>query len=383
MFPLACRSLLVVCSSSFGMADAPLPDLETVRSMYIDSVTSIHTLDCHYRVERQYSESEKRKLADDRYVAFDVRLVRHGTRQAVSTEFINPRGDRVTRSWYGFDGGVYARLTESLGDPATWHGLPYGEVRAEVDNNLFSVESIDCCRGEYLHSGTTSLSILFQQDGARVVGWENVDKHRCLKVISPEYGLYPRKPDLVRMEMISWLDPMASYLPRRIRMQTIKGKDNGRASTKSYGVTDFIHVRGETDGKSYVFPRKGSYESPLERSHIEVVSVVVNGTVSDHEFKPQFPELTLVNEHLPNQKPRSYVVGDAKKREEEQRKRDLRSAAKLKGEKKETVPPKVMSPPSARPAEAGSDSWSWIMRGVGLVLCLLAVGLMIQWSRAS
>jgi hypothetical protein len=360
----------------------PLPTLDDVRSQYIAAVTSLHSVDCRYRVERVLTEREMAALPANRYVAFDSHLLLSGTMRALLREAYNPQGQAITRTWYGFDGKRYAHWTQSLGDPEQWHQMPTGRIGVEHDNYLYDTEGIDRLLGLGLLSGTISLQELLSLKDSHVVGWEDVESYPCVKVVCPDHWMTPKAPDVARMDTTVWLDPTQRCLPRRIEMQQRPGSHPPPYSWWAYQTDEFATVKGE-DGLTHLFPRLGWFESTSGKSKIEMRSLAANGTIPAIRFQPQFPDLTRVSDSSQNGKMRDYVMGDAKQRSDG----ELRITRRQDGEVLNTTngPERSMTvhSPSAAPLEAEPNRWSTIFALLGVILFVIAATILLRHSQTS
>lgn len=361
----------ILCIFAYFSVDAALPTLGEVKSSYLESVTSVQSFECKFDVKRTWlSGKDVRTLGEDRYAATDAHLIVDGPRRSLLQEFMTPRGNRISRGWVGFDGTNYAKFDEALGPFPTWNSCPGGEVCHEPLNSLYTMESLDCARGEVMFTGVIRLAELFELDDTQLLGEETIHGHTCLKVLFGEHHLLPHKQDILRTRTVAWLDRSVGYLPRQIESKTIADETITLARRYLYTVDDFVT---RTVGSTQVwFPSVVTYDLPGTRGKIVLRELEIGSALPPNAFLPTFPDLTLVNEHLPNRQQRWYVVGDEAHRQElQQQLSDRTSNLSKHADTSSTETPKLTVAPNASSAPTSSAFGLRIWVMVAVSICLV------------
>lgn len=366
---------LFLPTSSLSADDSPpLPSLAAVRNAYVEAITSIHSLECQYTLERILTEAERAELPANRYVAFDCELTLSGDRYAHLQVCFNSKRKAILRTWRGYDGARYSHWHESPGSLLEKHQMPTGSIGVERDASVDSLEWWENWLGRKLSSNHIELRDWSLGEQGRIIGWETAEKARCVKVDCPPRQLTGKHPQLGDTQVIAWLDPSHRFLPRRI--EVIDG--SSPPSKYIYVIETFETVTGH-DGKAYSIPKTGMLKSPLVSTRMTTTNVTVNRPVSLATFQPKFPDKTLVQEDLPPNKPREYVVGDAAEREADEAVIIRRQSDEIRKAKQPELSESNVAAPSANPRDAESNHSGWLLRGLGIALCVTAAGM---WFRS-
>uniref|UniRef100_A0A7C2JYQ8 Uncharacterized protein n=1 Tax=Schlesneria paludicola TaxID=360056 RepID=A0A7C2JYQ8_9PLAN len=377
---LLAAACLLVSGTLPDRISAQVPEFNVVRGGYLESVAGLQSFDCQFRIERTFSEPESRNN-DGVFAAMDVRLLQQGEQQARQIDYYNNRGELLTRAWTGFDGRRFASWEDAAGSLEDKRHLPFGYVKQQPINSLWTLESIDCLLGMNLSTGKLSLKQLFEQPEGRVVGWRNIAGQRCVEVAFPELPIFPDRPQVHRMQVTAWHDPAMGYLPRQIVVRSGDKADKGTFPVWTYRTEDFREVADDA-GTMHRFPSRGVLESDLGVARITVTTVRINERLPTESFAPKFPDLTLVREQIPGQADREYVVGDKLLRErlEQQiRERELAAAAERHTAKS---PSELVAPPSARPGDFRTAAWKWWPVAIAVALVALAIAFVMKRKQA-
>ena len=366
-------------------AESPLPDIASLRDRYIAAVSAIHSADCIMECEWQPIRSSEGVDPADLFSGAEVHLWRQGTSRAFLTDYNDGNGDRSMQSWYGFDGKLYCHWTRPLKPKEVQPWLPAGQRSSEKDNVLYDTFTFDRLTGETLGCGDFPLSYLLSQSAAHVETWEEIDGHPCVRVVISRHMKSRRLPEKRSIDTTVWLDPEARYLPRKIEWRDFVDGFERPPLIYSQTVTEFTSYTG-ADGSSLVLPSSGHRTTPLETATVKILSLTVNGLLSDEIFRPDFPPMTCVLDELSGQKPRRWIAGDA---EEHARQfaeilkiTDRQAAGQIVPNAGVVPPPVVTAAPSAAPQDAAVSStpftaWLW---GGGIIGAVTVFAIGVAYS---
>lgn len=287
---------------------AELPSLDVVRASYVESVTSIESIQYELELKSiRIKEIPPHVLPPglDPVSLWRVKVSQDGPRQARATEVESEFGDSV-RSWAGFNGSSYASWRHSITASPGKEQLPQGRVSMEMPRELKEpalapLLGVDVFPGE-------NLAALLKRPGSRVAGVEMLDGADCVKVELAPHSGFTTIPGHT-FQLIAWLDPKAGYLPRRLRL--MDPNDAGRSPVNvEYVVSEFQQVDAGS-GRQLWVPKLGEWRPGhgFTKWRMQFNNVVVNQPIPAKTFNPEFPFGTLVREELPGQQVKHFYAG--------------------------------------------------------------------------
>lgn len=349
-------------------AEEALPELEIVRSSYIQAVTGIRSIDCQFTTKK-IGDTRKHSGQDEHgsILVYRVRYARDQRRRMVSRESESKAGKTGLRTWAAFDGKSYASWAESLMDNAEQgYFAPWGRISPETPSDLNFPETIDQFLGHRLGGGEVSLDRLIMGRETRIVGWEVVGGHRCVHIELPQHAPMAKNPNHV-WKTDAWLDPEVAFLPRRIFMSSVR---NGKM-TREVVIEEFERFEGGGERDFIFLPKNAVWMGGGITRRTTLEKAVVNQPLSDALFRPEFPIGSLVHVTIPGQPDRTYSVGGD----------EIRKALVAKSTQK---PPPVAMPaapgaiPDARPVTPGNSVGVVLFRVAAWMSLVIVVG-MIAW----
>ncbi len=358
-------ALAMLCS--VGMADdAPIPDLEIIRSSYIQAVSAIRSMDCRL-THTQLAEPPQDPEAVVGIWLYEIQYARDENRQMLSTFGKDPKGKGTIRIWASFDGKVYSSWAESLMETAEeGYFSPWGRIEADSASELTSIQTVDDFLGYRLAQGQMDLTRLILKPETRVVDWDLVEGHRCLRLELPTHVRNSKRPESLWKTEV-WLDPEFDYLPRRIHLEsTQKSKFALELLVEEFGQ----YPNGD-GAKPLLLPKRAVWKGGRFTRRMVLESAIVNQPLAADLFRPSFPLGTFVKESIPGLPVKTYAVGGD----------EIRKQLSAKATQK-AVPRKIVAvvqePPDASPAAPGTSGWFRFLR-YGAWTCLIAVGGVIAW----
>lgn len=355
---------------------AELPRLEVLRAAYVESATSIRTIRCEMEIgwERLKPLSSTMVPAGiDPTVLTKVKLIQDGVRVARESEAQSESGQAAVRSWAGFDGSLFASWRHSIKAREGHEQLPQGRIDANLPDDLRDISMANLLGTSVFPD--ESLQRLLDREGVRVVGFEEVNGNKCVKVDLAPYAAYQKHPDL-RLQIIAWFDPAHGYLPRRLRfVNPLVVKASDQQIKGEITIQDFQKMPIDSTRFVWLPVAAVQINSGLTQYRVRVSNVVVNETVPDDVFRPVFPFGTYVLEQRAGQPDKRYFAGgDAGAKHYE----ELQKESIKKQQQAKTAAPStnVVSNDSAR-----NNQVSWLTRSLrwaGAICMAIAVGIVLK-----
>lgn len=355
---------LLICSmiTAVGQAnDERVPDLEVLRSSYIQAVSAIRSIDCRLTLTK--TGDSKSDPATSSLRSYEVYYVRDGDRRMLSTLGGDVSGKSAIRVWASFDGKVYSSWAESLKESAEKGNFaPWGRIATETPPELSFVQTLDSFLGYQLIGGHTDLDQVILQPKTRTVGWEVVGGHRCVRIELQEHAPSPRNPDQLWRTQ-AWLDPEFDYLPRRIYSTSVRNEKSFREVL----IEEFGRFESSDGGTPVYLPKIAIWRGGSVSRRMVLESAIVNQPPSADLFRPKFPVGARVKESIPGRPVRTYSVGG-----EEARKQAVAKATP------KAVPIAVAAHPQevpdARPPAPGTSTWFIVLRSAAWLALIVIVG---------
>ncbi|MBC7820009.1 MAG: hypothetical protein IAG10_24265, partial [Planctomycetaceae bacterium] len=190
------------------------PSIEVIRAGYTQSVSSIQTLDCHYRVAlRILDQSKIEKGVKGTLNWYEIHDIRDGKKIAVKFDAGTEGGMLTNRFWGGFDGKNYSSWTESKQENSDYF-LPGGSVTNKRPSYLGMPFLIHRFLGFEVNGGFDLDDLLLRTE-SRVVSAETVQAKNCILVDIGEHPQSEKFSKTIRTKV--WFDPQVGYLPRQLR----------------------------------------------------------------------------------------------------------------------------------------------------------------------
>lgn len=287
------------------------PSLAVLRAKYLESISSIHTL--QYDLTARQVDLEKvppgvLPPGIDGTVLMHGRYVRSGDKVARLFESVSRSGEGRGRDWAAFDGKFYSqwRFVESSQLP--WRDLPQGSISDSRPSEVLH-PSHEKLLGLSVFRDVSFETLLNSTD-SHVVEFDDVEGHRCVKVELAPFQLPKVGPDRqeITYAYVVWFDPEVGYLPRLFRNR-VSGE-----SELTGGCEILKFQRVETPDKQLIwFPESGVVRRHHKYNewHYEFSNVIVNEPIPDRAFQPEFPFSTFVVDKRPGAPVRSYYAGGA------------------------------------------------------------------------
>lgn len=354
---------LLICSMITAISqanDERVPDLEVLRSSYIQAVSAIRSIDCRL-TQTKTGDSELGTVGPS-IGSYEVHYVRDGDRRMLSTLGGDGSGKHTIRVWAAFDGKNYSSWAESLKASAEeGYFAPWGRIGADTPPELSTVQTLDSFLGYQLIGGHLGLDQVILQPKTRTVGWEVVGGHRCVRIELPEHAPALRSPDQLWRTQ-AWLDPEFDYLPRKIYSTSVR---NGKLF-RAILIEEFGRFESSDGGASVYLPKTATWRGGRVSRRMVLESATVNQPPSAELFRPMFPVGAFVKESIPGRPVRTYSVGGA----------EARKQAVAKSIPK-AVPIAVAPPqkvPDARPPAPGTSTWFIVVRSAAWMVLIVIVG---------
>lgn len=309
---IAFFSLIAAPQSAIVVAqEAQPPSLAVLRAKYLESISSIHTLQYDLtarKIDLEKIPPDKVPPGLDLTVSGRERYVRSGQKVARSFEWISKSESGRSKDWAAFDGKFYSqwRFVESSHLP--WRDPPQGSI-SDSRPKALNLESHETLLGQSVFRDVTFETLLNSSE-SRVVGFDDVEGHRCVKVELAPFQLPKVGPDQqeITYSYVVWFDPAVGYLPRLFRNR-VSGE-----SELTGGCETFKFQRIETPDKQLIwFPESGVVRRHHKYNewHYEFSNVVVNEPIPDQAFQPEFTFSTYVVDKRPGAAVRIYYAGGA------------------------------------------------------------------------
>lgn len=299
---------IYICALQGVALSAELPALDVVRASYVESVTSIESIQYEMVMECvNVKEIPPHVLPPglDPVSLWRVKVSQDGLRQARTTE-VESESSASVRSWAGFNGKTFAEWRHSVTASPGKEQLPQGSISTAISWDV-KEPALATLLGENV-TGNESVERLLKRSGSRVAGMEAVDNIECVKVeLAPHPG-FTTIPGHT-FQLVAWFDPKAGYLPRRLRL--MDPNDAGRSPVNvEYVVSEFQQVDAGS-GRQLWVPKLGEWRPGhgFTKWRMQFNNVVVNQPIPAKTFNPEFPFGTLVREELPDHKVRHFYAG--------------------------------------------------------------------------
>lgn len=367
-------SIESICAlSSVLAADKALPHIDSLRASYVESVTSIRTMD--YQIELQWESYQGPPPSPDTTKSISLHLIRDGVKEAVSETSFPFVGDWTMKNWWSFDGRKYASSFTRADSNGNHLSTPTAEIAFERPVMFRAWLTIEKLLGQSLWGGPTNLAdLLNRPDDVRVLGWQEVRGHPCVHIDLGQHPRYDRKPETLAATS-AWFDPNHGFLPRRILTKVSGADSKQNENYRDMEVEEFLSVSDAVNpNKTHWIPAKGSSRNPRSGFRLELGEVRVNAPIDPMRFEPEFVEGTTVSNRLQSPTKVSYIGGEA--------------AARKISEKLEKTPPAAVDPSagaspskpsvSARPSEQVGWSVASASKWIAMLLVVAALILIVR-----
>lgn len=276
----------------------PLPSMDVVRAAYIQSVSSIRTLDCRYRVTSSAPEIDKQ--LSGRLSWYNIHDIRDGNKLSILFEAGSRPNVPAIRYWVGFDGKNYSSWTESLK-----HGGGYfAPAGSRTDLRPIALKDpfqISRFWGAELFGGMDMAELLALPE-AKVIAAEKVDGGECVVI---DIGVHPESAASSRKYHTKvWLDKQHGLLPRKIQSHFVVGEPLDREI-----VVSKFKTTHQTSGQMIYLPATATYRKPQSEIHFVLEHFVLNEPISVTHFVPNYPVGTSVVDNRGGKKPKEEIVG--------------------------------------------------------------------------
>ena len=372
---MAIHSLHVILTSWMSLfAAVDVPSQEQVRQAYSATSSSIHTLEADTRTRWEVL----RPNLPQSFSGTELTLWKKGDLRAIRITNLDLQEQPDSTNWIGYNGKTYSSWSSKLqadDTPVEQLNLPSGKTTAVQIGQLYEEPVLDLLLGAWVSPGNLTLASLLAGEIVSI-SWDEVGDQRCVKIEFAPHQRSRHRPEQLAVKTTAWFDPAVGYLPRQIiSLDYVRG-DAEPPFEWGTRTDTFQKLRGE-DGVDYVVPHTGVRWNSLQRMSLEVTRARINCPIANTLFSPQFPDMTLVYEELPNQPPRKRIVGDAARRQRLEKLRDATTVEKenAKSLAAQTIP--AIAPPNASP-QASAEAIPWLT--YGFLTCALLAFVIAGWS---
>lgn len=348
--------LLVNLCVYSAYADTP-PAIDVIRAAYTQSVSSIQTLDCQYRIAVRILD--RAKAEKDMLTWYEIRDIHDGLKISVRFDAGIQPGKLTNRFGGGFDGKNYLAWTASHQENADYF-LPAGSVTNKRPTYLKMPFLFHRFLG-FEVCGGFDLADLIGRSDCRVASTDTIHGLPCVVVDIGEHPMSDKLSKAIRTKV--WFDPAVGFLPRQLRSESVP---DSRLLVENI-VTEFEQVFDPlTKGHLYL-PKKAVTRGTFSEFAFEATSMVLNLPVAESLFRPDFPQGASVNESIAGATPKTKFVGG-----KEARKELVEKSRKLTGNQSNKQP--ATTAPSASPVSASESNWFVGLRIVGFAgMFLIAI----------